>query len=105
MPPDIMLPSLNCPTGLPIGTSEDFPFKNFQPNAEKIEDSLHVPGAVSNVFKNTFDWGEGTSIKARGPNVEAAAEVIATYLLHKDCQDKQALSQQVLSDINPEVPI
>ena len=76
------------PAGLPMGSQEDFPFKGFQPNPDKVEDSLS--GAVSDVFKNVFGWGEATAIKARGPNVAAAADVLATYLIHKDCQGNLA---------------
>ena len=91
MPSDIVYLKVllaKLPLSLAIGSSEDFPFKNFQPNPNKIEDSLS--GAVSDVFKNTFGWGECTPIKARGLHIEAAADVLVTYLIHKECQNNLA---------------
>ena len=91
MPPEIVYLKLlltELPSELPIGSEEAFPFKDFQPNPDKLEDSL--PGTISDVFKHTFGWGEASAIKARGPHVEAAADVLAQYLIHKDCQDNLA---------------
>lgn len=91
MPPDIVHLKIllaKLPSDLPIGSEKDFPFKQFQPNPDKSDDSLS--GAVSDVFKRVFGWGEASKIKARGPHVEAAAEVLAKYLVHKDCQSNLA---------------
>lgn len=91
MPPNIAYLKVllaKLPSDLPIGSEEAFPFKEFQPNPDKLEDSLS--GAVSDVFKHAFGWGEASAIKARGPNVEPAADVLAKYLIHKDCQGNLA---------------
>lgn len=79
------------PLHLPIGSEDDYPFKNFTPDSDHLEEGL--PAAVSAVFKRVFGWASNNEInangelhvKCRGPNVIAAADVLSLYLGHKDC--------------------
>ena len=76
---------------LPIGSENDYPFKNFTPNSDLLEEGL--PAAVLAVFKGVFGWASRNEIdangelhvKCRGPNVTTAADVLSLYLGHEDC--------------------
>jgi hypothetical protein len=76
------------PSELPEASLADYPFISFQPNPNKMEDSLS--GAVSNVFKNAFGWGDALPLKARGQHIEAAADVLFHYREHEECRNNLA---------------
>ena|ERR1700733_3673835 len=76
------------PRKLPEASSADYPFVSFQPNPDKLEDSLS--GAVSDVFKNAFGWGDAAPLRARGQHIEAAADVLFHYREHQECKNNLA---------------
>lgn len=76
------------PPALPIGSENDYPFKNFVPDLDRLEEGL--PAAVSAVFKRVFGWNSANEVAAngqpylkhRGPNVIAAADVLQQSWTH-----------------------
>lgn len=76
------------PSILPIGSPNEFPFKDFHPDMDTFAKTESFPSAVTSVFKMAFGWGTGSEpIAARGPDVTAAADVLAHYLTDKQCLD------------------
>lgn len=79
------------PPELPLGSAGEYPFANFSPDPERLDEGLSP--AVSAVFKTVFGWATQSEINANGPlqikcrgfHVEAAADVLSLYLKHKDC--------------------
>jgi len=90
----------NLPEELPIGTSNAFPFINFVPNEEGLEEGLTA--AIVKVFKDVFGWQDAGELaqngplilSARGANVAAAATILSTYLKHEDCISNAGPLQQ-----------
>src|SRR5260370_7983008 len=90
----------NLPEELPIGTSNAFPFINFFPNEEQLEEGLMA--AIVKVFKDVFGWQDAGELarngplilSARGANVTVAATVLSTYLKHEDCISNAGPLQQ-----------
>jgi hypothetical protein len=75
----------DLPDDIPIGTSADYPFLSFSVDPSEVDKGL--AGEISTQYKNIFGWGPSVLLlRARGPNVEAAGDVLGRYLKHPDCQ-------------------
>jgi hypothetical protein len=62
----LLLSSL--PASLPCGSSTEYPFQNFQPDPELLEEE-GLSAAVSKVFKRIFGWQTENDLKKNGPLV------------------------------------
>ena len=77
----------NLPASLPTASSAEYPFDDFQPDQELLQDEGLFP-VVSKIFKMLFGWqSEDTLqrtgplvVKARGDAVIAAADVLSRCL-------------------------
>lgn len=82
------------PSTLPVGSATEYPFKEFQPDAQLLTDEGLAP-AVAKIFENSFGWdSNGIPIKARGPHVIAAVKILEDYLVHPDCRDNCAVLEE-----------
>lgn len=82
----------NLPASLPTASSAEYPFDDFQPDQELLQDEGLSP-AGSKIFKMLFGWQSEDNlqrtgplvVKARGDAVIAAADVLSRYLEHEEC--------------------
>lgn len=82
----IKLLLFRLPEELPLCNSADYPLRSFTPDPEKLNEGLTA--AVSLSFKKIFGWANSDlRIRARGLEVVLAAEVLAHYAQHAECQD------------------
>jgi len=73
----------NLPEELPIGTSNAFPFINFFPNEEQLEEGLMA--AIVKVFKDVFGWQDAGELAQNGPLI-SVLEVLMWLQQQLFCQ-------------------